>query len=152
MRQVSSKKLPKFFVSEEWFLWRSKRTRPWILQLNSATRAAAATWPRPTSAFRTPCSLPWHCCVFQDSVSGTHLPAAWLKINQPFYRPLCGGRSRSHFVCHSVSDQNPNEPFRDFSSDSAQSKDVWNENLEFLRSSADCLLSADCLQNSNEPK
>ena len=34
--------------------------------------------------------------------------------------------------------------------DSAQSKDVWNENLEFLRSSADCLLSADCLQNPNE--
>ena len=29
--------------------------------------------------------------------------------------------------------------------DSAQSKDVWNENLEFLRS------SADCLQNPNEP-
>ena len=29
--------------------------------------------------------------------------------------------------------------------DSAQSKDVWNGNLEFLRSSADCLLSADCL-------
>ena len=35
--------------------------------------------------------------------------------------------------------------------DSAQSKDVWNENLEFLMSSADCLLSADCLQNPNEP-
>ena len=35
--------------------------------------------------------------------------------------------------------------------DGAQSKDVWNENLEFLRSSADCLLSADCLQNPNEP-
>ena len=35
--------------------------------------------------------------------------------------------------------------------DSAQSKDVWNENLEFLRSSADCLISADCLQNPNEP-
>ena len=29
--------------------------------------------------------------------------------------------------------------------DSAQSKDVWNENLEFLMSSADCLFSADCL-------
>ena len=29
--------------------------------------------------------------------------------------------------------------------DSAQSKDVWKENLEFLRS------SADCLQNPNEP-
>ena len=29
--------------------------------------------------------------------------------------------------------------------DSAQSKDVWNENLEFLMSSAVCLLSADCL-------
>ena len=29
--------------------------------------------------------------------------------------------------------------------DSAQSKDVWNENLEFLVSSADCLLLADCL-------
>ena len=36
--------------------------------------------------------------------------------------------------------------------DSAQNKDVWNANLEFLRSSADCLLSADCLQNPNEPK
>ena len=35
--------------------------------------------------------------------------------------------------------------------DSAQSKDVWNENLEFSMSSADCLLSADCLQNPNEP-
>ena len=35
--------------------------------------------------------------------------------------------------------------------DSAQSKDVWNENLEFSMSSADCLLSADCLQNQNEP-
>ena len=34
---------------------------------------------------------------------------------------------------------------------SAQSKDDWNENLEFLMSSADCLLSADCLQNPNEP-
>ena len=29
--------------------------------------------------------------------------------------------------------------------DSAQSKDVWNENLEFFMSSAVCLLSADCL-------
>ena len=29
--------------------------------------------------------------------------------------------------------------------DSAQSKDVWNENLEFSMS------SADCLQNPNEP-
>ena len=29
--------------------------------------------------------------------------------------------------------------------DSAQSKDVRNENLEFLMSSAVCLLSADCL-------
>ena len=29
--------------------------------------------------------------------------------------------------------------------DSAQSKDVWNENLELLMSLADCLLSADCL-------
>ena len=34
--------------------------------------------------------------------------------------------------------------------DSAQSKDVWNENLEFMMSSADCLLSADWLQNPNE--
>ena len=34
--------------------------------------------------------------------------------------------------------------------DSAQSKDVWNENLEFSMSSADCLLF-DCLQNPNEP-
>ena len=32
-----------------------------------------------------------------------------------------------------------------FDADSAQSKDVWNENLEFLMSSAVCLLSADCL-------
>ena len=29
--------------------------------------------------------------------------------------------------------------------DTAKSKDVWNENLEFLMSSADCLLSTDCL-------
>ena len=29
--------------------------------------------------------------------------------------------------------------------DSPQSKKVWNEHLEFLRSSAICLLSADCL-------
>ena len=29
--------------------------------------------------------------------------------------------------------------------DSAQSKDVWNENLEFLMNSDDCLLSADSL-------
>ena len=35
--------------------------------------------------------------------------------------------------------------------DSAQSKDVGNDNLEFLMSSADCLLAADCLQNPNEP-
>ena len=35
--------------------------------------------------------------------------------------------------------------------DGAQSKDAWNEHLEFSMSSADCLLSADCLQNPNEP-
>ena len=29
--------------------------------------------------------------------------------------------------------------------DSAQSKDVWNENLDYLMSSAVCLLSDDCL-------
>ena len=29
--------------------------------------------------------------------------------------------------------------------ETAQSNDVWNENLEFLRWSAVCLLSADCL-------
>ena len=29
--------------------------------------------------------------------------------------------------------------------DSAQSKDVWNENLDILMGSAVCLLSADCL-------
>ena len=34
--------------------------------------------------------------------------------------------------------------------DTAQSKDVWNENLEFLMSSADCLLSADCLPSHLE--
>ena len=34
--------------------------------------------------------------------------------------------------------------------DSAQSQDVWSENLEFSMSSADCLLSVDCLQNPNE--
>ena len=37
--------------------------------------------------------------------------------------------------------------------DNAQSKDVWNENLEFLMSSAVCLLTADCflshLETSN---
>ena len=31
--------------------------------------------------------------------------------------------------------------------DSAQSKEVWNEHLEFLRSSADCLFSADWNEN-----
>ena len=31
-----------------------------------------------------------------------------------------------------------------FDADSAQSKDVWNENLEFLMGSAVCLLSAVC--------
>ena len=35
--------------------------------------------------------------------------------------------------------------------DTALSKYDWNENLEFLMSSADCLLSPDCLQNPNEP-
>ena len=41
--------------------------------------------------------------------------------------------------------------FETSNADTAESKDVWNENLEFLRSSADCLLSADCLKNPNEP-
>ena len=35
--------------------------------------------------------------------------------------------------------------------DSAQSKEVWNENLEISMSSADCLFAAECLQNPNEP-
>ena len=35
--------------------------------------------------------------------------------------------------------------------DSAQSKDVWNENLEILMGSAYFILSTDCLQNPNEP-
>ena len=34
---------------------------------------------------------------------------------------------------------------------SAQSKDVWNENLEFLRWSAVCLLSAACLLFIKKP-
>ena len=33
--------------------------------------------------------------------------------------------------------------------DSAQSKDVWNENLAFLMISADCLLSSDCLLSAD---
>ena len=35
--------------------------------------------------------------------------------------------------------------------DTAVSKGNWNENLEFSMSSANCLLSADCLLNPNEP-
>ena len=38
-----------------------------------------------------------------------------------------------------------------YNADTAQSKDDWNENLEFSMNSADCLLSADYLQNQNEP-
>ena len=35
--------------------------------------------------------------------------------------------------------------------ETAQSKDVWNEKLEFLRWSVVCLLSAVCLLFSNKP-
>ena len=34
--------------------------------------------------------------------------------------------------------------------ETAQSKDVWNKNFEFLRCSAVCLVSADCLLFSNK--
>ena len=70
------------------------------------------------------------------------------KVLFTFYRPLCGGRSRSHFVTQSVSKTQMSH-LETSNADTAQSKEVWNENLEFLRSSADCLLSADCLQNPN---
>ena len=36
-----------------------------------------------------------------------------------------------------------------FKHQTTQSKDVWNENLEFFMSSAVCLLSAECLLFSN---
>ena len=69
-----------------------------------------------------------------------------------FYRPLCGGRSRSHFVTksltHSLSQSVSKTQMSHLdtsNADSAHSKDVWNENLELLMSSAVCLLSADCL-------
>ena len=61
-----------------------------------------------------------------------------------FYRPLCGGRSRSHFVSQSVSKTQMSH-LETSNADIAQSKDVWNENLELMMSSAVCLLSADCL-------
>ena len=65
-----------------------------------------------------------------------------------FYRPLCGGRSRSHFVSRqSVSRKTQMSHLETSNDDSAQSKHVWNENLEFLMGSAVCLLSADCLLN-----
>ena len=52
-------------------------------------------------------TLVWSICRPEKSdilvtILLTFLPAAM------------AGRSRSHFVSHSVSDQNPNEPFRDF--------------------------------------
>ena len=64
---------------------------------------------------------------------------------------VCGGRSRSHFVTQSVSQsvtKTQMSHLETSNADSAQSKDVWNENLEFLMSSAVCLLSADCLLNA----
>ena len=36
---------------------------------------------------------------------------AYHKNQVSFYRPLCGGRSRTHFVTQSLSQQTPNEPF-----------------------------------------
>ena len=45
-----------------------------------------------------------------------------------FYRPLCGGRSRSHFVSQSLAKTQMNH-LETSDADSAQSKDVWNENL-----------------------
>ena len=39
----------------------------------------------------------------------------------------------------------------DSDTETAQSKDVWNEKLEFLRWSVVCLLSAVCLFFSNKP-
>ena len=87
----------------------------------------------------------------------------------PPVRNLKRGTNSSHFftgrsaeagldltlwLSHSLS-QSVNKPqmshLETSNADSAQSKDVWNENLEFLMSSADCLLSADSLQNPNEP-
>ena len=58
------------------------------------------------------------------------------------------GRSRSHFVTQWVTKPQMSH-LETSNADSAQSKDVWNEKFEFLMSSADCLLSADCLQNPN---
>ena len=75
-----------------------------------------------------------------------------LRLHAPrFYRPLWrAGLDLTLSVTHSVTKTQMSH-LETFNADSAQSKDVWNENLEFLRSSADCLLSADCLQNPNEP-
>ena len=71
------------------------------------------------------------------------------------YRPLWRAGldltlSLSHSLTQSVTKTQMSH-LETFNADSAQSKDVWNENLELLMSSADCLLSADCLQNPNEP-
>jgi len=76
-------------------------------------------------------------------------------LNLGFYRPLWRAGldltlSLSQSVSHSVT-KTQMSYLETSDADGAQSKDVWNENLEFLRSSADCLLSADCLQNPNEP-
>ena len=69
----------------------------------------------------------------------------------PFYRPLWrAGLDLTLSLSDSVT-KTQMSYLETSDADGAQSKDVWNENLEFLRSSADCLLSADCLQNPNEP-
>ena len=60
-----------------------------------------------------------------------------------FYRPLCGGRSRTHFPSQSLTKPQMRH-LEAFNAKSAQSKDVQNENLDFLRRSAVCLLLAVC--------
>ena len=55
-----------------------------------------------------------------------------------------GGRSRSHFVTQSVTNTQMSH-LEASNAEIAQSKDVWNKNLEFLVRSADCLFSAVCL-------
>ena len=73
-------------------------------------------------------------------------------IFSQFLPAAMAGRSRSHFVTHSVShsvNKTQMSHLETSNADSAKSKDVWNEKLEFLMGSADCLLSADCLQNPN---
>ena len=63
------------------------------------------------------------------------LPAA---LRRPVYISLCDSVTQSVTKTQMSHLETSN-------AESAQSNDVWNENLEFLMS------SADCLQNPNEP-